>query len=985
MLEPGIQVGRYEIQRRLGRGGMGSVYVAHDPVLGRLVAIKVFTGDLDLPDLHERFSREARAAAVLSHPNIVTVHDFGEYESKPYIVMEYVAGETLAGVIRRRAPALFADKLRWMEELCAGAGYAHQMQVLHRDIKPSNLVIDRTGHLKILDFGIARLFGIASDKSVLVGTPAYMSPEQITGAPVDQRSDQFSIGVVFYELLTYTRAFPGDTLSTITHRVLHEEPVPLNQLVPEAPPEIIGIIEQTLKKNAAERFPDSEALGSAIARVRQKLASSAVATTAVAPDEPHISPSAHDGSAVSPGRDDDISVAPLVLPPPEPRQTDRESLARRRAMHVETALERARKLFAERQFGAALDRCHEALILDETHAGALSLEEDIQRAILARESAPVSPRDVPVIDEAKTVIGLPPARDAGSSSLASPAVETPVLDPTILFGSVDPRAQPDDLLGARLLVIECRDPRLVGRSFPLAGKSVVLGRDGDWLGVADPGWSRQHAAIDYVDGGFILRDLGSSNGTRVNGRLVPAGSTGQALFFGARIAIGSAVLTFSHSGDTSLPDLTGAEVDGRYVLEERLREGPKGALYAARDTRLPGRVAVKILSPELARYAGYRTRFQREAELARQLQHPHICKVLDYGKGLIRYGGRDMTAFFLCLELMEGGNLADRLERQDVLDKHRVAQWLDRIASALAYAHRRGVVHGDIKPTALVFDGDDNPYITDFAIAQNSEMVVGTPAYMAPEQWEGTAPTPAVDQFGLAAVGYYMITGSRAFEGQDHPEIRRRNFATGPLPAHAEAERNGKSGVLRSVSYVFSRALATRPEDRYVSIDQFAGALTAALIRPARRADAAKLFFSYQRENMAGWVNYFADRVRANGLSVFVDTHNIDSTGVVSEQVSQAIEDALVFVCFVGERTLESKWVRDEITLAYQFGKPMIPVFQEGYVRPAEEALSPGIRKLLMSQGVHLHDRRNLNPEGSVADLVTLLRSLESQGGLAGT
>jgi hypothetical protein len=205
------------------------------------------------------------------------------------------------------------------------------------------------------------------------------------------------------------------------------------------------------------------------------------------------------------------------------------------------------------------------------------------------------------------------------------------------------------------------------------------------------------------------------------------------------------------------------------------------------------------------------------------------------------------------------------------------------------------------------------------------------------------------------------------------------------LPAHTEAERNGRSGVLRSVSYVFARALATRPDDRYPSIDQFASALTAALVRPARRADAAKLFFSYQRENMAGWVNYFADRIRANGLSVFVDTHNIDSTGVVSEQVSQAIEDAMVFVCFVGERTLESRWVRDEITLAYQFGKPMIPVFQEGYVRPAEEALSPPIRKLLMSQGVHLHDRRNLNPEGSVADLVTLLRSLESQGGLAAT
>jgi serine/threonine-protein kinase len=204
MFEPGSQIGRYEIQRRLGRGGMGTVYVAHDPVLGRMVAIKVFAGELDMPDARERFSREARAAAALSHPNIVTVYDFGELDAQPFIVMEYVAGETLAALIRRKVPVSTADKLRWMEELSAGAGYAHQMQVVHRDIKPANLMIDRTGRLKILDFGIARMLGIASNTSVMIGTPGYMAPEQITGDPVDHRADQFSIGVVFYELLAYT-------------------------------------------------------------------------------------------------------------------------------------------------------------------------------------------------------------------------------------------------------------------------------------------------------------------------------------------------------------------------------------------------------------------------------------------------------------------------------------------------------------------------------------------------------------------------------------------------------------------------------------------------------------------------------------------------------------------------------------------------------------------------------------------------------------
>ena len=381
MFEPGTQVGRYEIQRRLGRGGMGAVYVAHDPVLGRMVAIKVFAGDLDLPDARERFSREARAAAALSHPNIVTVYDFGEFESQPYIVMEYVAGETLAGFIRRKTPVTLADKIRWMEELCAGAGYAHQMQLVHRDIKPANLMIDRSGRLKILDFGIARMLGLASNTSVMIGTPGYMAPEQITGDPVDHRADQFSIGVVFYELLAGTDAFPGDTLPMITHRILNEEPVPLGRLAPDAPPELISIIQQTLKKNAADRFPDTESLRAVIARVRRDTSSQGwnINTVAVTRETPPPTGSRGTGSARR-RQDDAVAVAQLT-PPPDPRRTDREAIARRRTMQLEAALQEARKLLAQGQLEPALDACQQALTFDENHVGALRLEEEIETAL----------------------------------------------------------------------------------------------------------------------------------------------------------------------------------------------------------------------------------------------------------------------------------------------------------------------------------------------------------------------------------------------------------------------------------------------------------------------------------------------------------------------------------------------------------------------------------------------------------------------------
>ena len=395
MFEPGTQVGRYEIQRRLGRGGMGTVYVAHDPVLGRMVAIKVFAGDLDVPDARERFSREARAAAALNHPNIVTVYDFGEFAAQPYIVMEYVPGETLANLIRRKAAVSMADKLRWVEELCAGAGYAHQMSVVHRDIKPANLMLDRSGRLKILDFGIARMLGIASNTSVMIGTPGYMAPEQITGDPVDHRSDQFSIGVVLYELLSYSEPFPGDTLPMITHRICSTEPKPLEQLVPDASAELVTIVTTALKKSSAQRFKDAEAMRIAISRVRREYESDGDWNTPTMPVGRDNAPPGGSSRGTGSARrrtNDAVGVAQLT-PPPDPRRTDREAIARRRASQLEAALLLSRTLFEQQQLDDALEACQQALTLDETHVGAIELEEEINTAIRIRDGVEVTEAD----------------------------------------------------------------------------------------------------------------------------------------------------------------------------------------------------------------------------------------------------------------------------------------------------------------------------------------------------------------------------------------------------------------------------------------------------------------------------------------------------------------------------------------------------------------------------------------------------------------
>ena len=252
---------------------MATLYLAQDPVLGRFVAVKFFLGDLELPEARERFVREARAAA-LNHPNIVTIYDYGEFASQPYIVMEYIEGETLAAIIRRKAPVATSEMIRWMEELCAAVEYAHASGVIHRDLKPLNLIVDGYGRLKVLDFGIARMRGsLATRATAGIGTAGYMAPEQILGGNIDHRSDIFSIGVVCYELLACVEPFAGDTEPTITNRILNEEPQPLSRVCDGIDGELEGVVMKALQKpeTAESASPVPIPLCRALADVRVRL------------------------------------------------------------------------------------------------------------------------------------------------------------------------------------------------------------------------------------------------------------------------------------------------------------------------------------------------------------------------------------------------------------------------------------------------------------------------------------------------------------------------------------------------------------------------------------------------------------------------------------------------------------------------------------------------------------------------------------------
>ena len=249
-------IGKYLVEGVLGRGGMGTVYLARDPGLDRRVALKILTLDAaDDPELRMRFLREAQAAGGLRHPNIVTVYDVGEDAGQPYIAMEYIEGIDLEHVIPRREP----DSIEWtldvLRQVCEGLGYAHRNGIVHRDVKPANVRVGPGGEVKIMDFGLARLPSSTATKSGrLLGTVQYMAPEQLKGARVDQRADIFSVGAIAYELLAHRKPVQGDSLAAVMLEIMHGAPDPAALPVTAYSPGLERIVLKALARDRDDRY-----------------------------------------------------------------------------------------------------------------------------------------------------------------------------------------------------------------------------------------------------------------------------------------------------------------------------------------------------------------------------------------------------------------------------------------------------------------------------------------------------------------------------------------------------------------------------------------------------------------------------------------------------------------------------------------------------------------------------------------------------------
>jgi len=271
---PFTQLGRYRVLRELGRGAMGVVYLAEDDALQRQVAVKtlLLPGDEEDSQREARFRQEAKAAGGLNHPNVITVHDFGRQGNWLYIAMEVLQGEELRDRLAQGALPL-DEALHIAAQVASGLAAAHARGVVHRDVKPGNVMVLPGGHVKIMDFGIARMQAseVRTQSGTMMGSPKYMSPEQVGGHGVDHRSDIFSLGSVLYEMVVGAPAFAGGNLGQLLTAILHSSPVPAGVARPGVPASVELVIAQAMQKNPEQRYQDAAEMARDLEQCRAAL------------------------------------------------------------------------------------------------------------------------------------------------------------------------------------------------------------------------------------------------------------------------------------------------------------------------------------------------------------------------------------------------------------------------------------------------------------------------------------------------------------------------------------------------------------------------------------------------------------------------------------------------------------------------------------------------------------------------------------------
>jgi serine/threonine-protein kinase len=374
------KIGKYDVIDVIGRGGMGIVYEATDPFLNRRVAIKMMTGGFsDNPDLLKRFFREAQSTGSLQHPNIVTVFELGDHGGNPYLVMEFLEGESLDAIISSRRQLSSLEKIQLIIGVCHGLSHAHHRGIVHRDIKPGNIMVSKEGSVKIVDFGIAHIGAKSQTRTgQIMGSVNYMAPEQVNGSPVDARTDIFSTGVVLYELFTYSHPFDGENMAATLMKIIHAVPPPLKNFVSDYPPELETIIFKALAKNREERYHSADDLALDLSqlqgRLKQEFIGKHLQEVTLLLEKAELI-KAKDQLLQALQIDRQNTEANLLL-----REVQQRIQRAQTKDQVQQLRVQAEEAYAQKQFETALGCLERALGLDATDVEVQHLRESIQTA-----------------------------------------------------------------------------------------------------------------------------------------------------------------------------------------------------------------------------------------------------------------------------------------------------------------------------------------------------------------------------------------------------------------------------------------------------------------------------------------------------------------------------------------------------------------------------------------------------------------------------
>ena len=314
---PLTKAGRYQLVSEIGRGSMGVVYKGFDPVIGRTVAIKTMLPEglntTEFEDFKARFQREAQAAGILTHPNIVTVYDFGEDNGILYLAMEFLVGRSIQDLVEEQNVLPVETIIPMYEQVCSALDHAHSHNIIHRDVKPANIMVLESGLVKVTDFGIAKVMSMGMTQAgQILGTPNYMSPEQVRGRQIDGRSDIFSLGVILYELVTGEKPFGGQNITTVIYRIINEDPVPPRELDSTIHPGLSYIVQKALAKKPEDRYQTCRELAADLRNYAKLGGAVAPAATVVVRVSP-MSPSTTDTT-----RRPAVDQVPLRPSPPPP-------------------------------------------------------------------------------------------------------------------------------------------------------------------------------------------------------------------------------------------------------------------------------------------------------------------------------------------------------------------------------------------------------------------------------------------------------------------------------------------------------------------------------------------------------------------------------------------------------------------------------------------------------------------------------------------